>query len=349
MTYGIVYKTTNLINGKTYIGQTTRLKASNYIGSGVLLKKAIEKYSKINFKKEIICECKDKDQLDRMERLYISLLKPDYNIENGGNTVGKISEKTKKSLSISHKGLKLSQETKDKISKANKGKKRSKEQIEKISKSLKGKSSKRKGVILSQEIKNKIRNSQLGEKSSWYGRKHTKEELKKISKGNKNKIVSEETRKKMSNIKKGKPSPLKGRKCSDLVRNNMRKAKINSTKNYIKIVCIETREIFKSILEASIKLNINKSSISSCCSKKLKSAGKLHFCYYEDYINNNYNTNPSSYKTKKIICLETNEIFNSIKEASNTKNISVSALISCCKGKSKTSGGYHWEYYNGNN
>jgi len=31
---GIIYKTTNLINGKIYVGQTIREKKDNYYGSG---------------------------------------------------------------------------------------------------------------------------------------------------------------------------------------------------------------------------------------------------------------------------------------------------------------------------
>jgi hypothetical protein len=45
---GIIYLTTNQINGKIYIGQTS-INKHGYIGSGKLLKKAIKKYGKNNF------------------------------------------------------------------------------------------------------------------------------------------------------------------------------------------------------------------------------------------------------------------------------------------------------------
>ena len=55
MNYGYIYKTTNLINGKIYIGQhKSNLFDSQYKGSGVILRKAFAKYGKENFKVEII-------------------------------------------------------------------------------------------------------------------------------------------------------------------------------------------------------------------------------------------------------------------------------------------------------
>jgi hypothetical protein len=49
----IVYITTNLVNGKKYIG-SHKDNNPNYLGSGVLLSKAIKKYGKDNFAREII-------------------------------------------------------------------------------------------------------------------------------------------------------------------------------------------------------------------------------------------------------------------------------------------------------
>lgn len=54
----LVYKTTNLVNGKFYIGshQTTRIN-DGYLGSGKILKKALKKYGRQNFKREVIASC----------------------------------------------------------------------------------------------------------------------------------------------------------------------------------------------------------------------------------------------------------------------------------------------------
>lgn len=48
--------------------------------------------------------------------------------------------------------------------------------------------------------------------------------------------------------------------------------------------------------------------------------------------------------SKKVICIETNEVFESIKEAAKTINYNCH-ISDCCKGKRKTAGGYHWAYY----
>ena len=79
----IIYKTTNLINGNFYIGQDSK-NNPNYLGSGLLLNKAIEKYGRENFIKETIQLCNTKEELNTQEIYWISELKPIYNIAKGG-------------------------------------------------------------------------------------------------------------------------------------------------------------------------------------------------------------------------------------------------------------------------
>lgn len=50
-----IYKITNLITGRIYIGQTNG-KRDRYYGGGLIIKQAVKKYGKKNFKKEIIVE-----------------------------------------------------------------------------------------------------------------------------------------------------------------------------------------------------------------------------------------------------------------------------------------------------
>ncbi len=124
-----IYKTTNLINGKYYIGkhQTKNLN-DGYIGSGKLLKRAIKKYGLNNFHKEILHICPTEKQMNILEKiLVVSDGELNYNLCPGGhggfgyiNAVGKNirstqSIKIKNKISKTNKGRKLSAETKDRI------------------------------------------------------------------------------------------------------------------------------------------------------------------------------------------------------------------------------------------
>ena len=54
MKKGYIYKITNLIDKKIYIGKSTRCSKwyiEHYYGSGIVIKQAIQKYGKQNFKK----------------------------------------------------------------------------------------------------------------------------------------------------------------------------------------------------------------------------------------------------------------------------------------------------------
>lgn len=49
-------------------------------------------------------------------------------------------------------------------------------------------------------------------------------------------------------------------------------------------------------------------------------------------------------QSQKILCVELDMIFNSVKEASEKMNVNYGNLTSCCNGNLKTVGGYHWKY-----
>jgi group I intron endonuclease len=127
----IIYKITNIINNKYYIGMhSTKDLNDGYMGSGIALKSSIKKYGIENFKKEILSVHKTKQQMINEEK---RLLTPEiirdsacYNIAKGGQGGFVFSEHPAESLmkkvignkvSMAKKGVKFSEEHKINISK----------------------------------------------------------------------------------------------------------------------------------------------------------------------------------------------------------------------------------------
>jgi group I intron endonuclease len=168
--YGVIYKTTNLINNKIYIGQTT-YNCPIYYGSGKLLISAIEKYRVKFFKREILEKCYSKEELNYAEKKYINLLNSDkrgvgYNLCEGGNGGKTLPEPWNKGKKLP----KLSDEHKNKISKACKGLKRSEEAKRNISLSLQREKHPMFGKYHSEKTRNKMSLSKTGEKNPRFGK-----------------------------------------------------------------------------------------------------------------------------------------------------------------------------------
>ena len=228
----VIYKITNLLNGKVYVGQSQRpikdrirghLSAANHFerfnSNGITY--AIHNYGWENFKIEILEVCNSQSELNEREKFWIEKLNSKvpngYNLTDGGaGALGSISRKGKHlsaehraKISASEKGKVISAETKAKLSKANIGKKASAETRKKLS-------------IVHSNISDATR-KKLSDANK--GRIVTAETRKKISLANKGKIRTPEMRKRMSESHKGKPlseeqvlkikSALKGRVVSE--------------------------------------------------------------------------------------------------------------------------------------
>ena len=76
--YGFIYITTNLINNKKYIGMHKGKIEDDYLGSGKLILRAIEKYGNENFKREILSFANSKEELENLEKYFIK----EYNATN---------------------------------------------------------------------------------------------------------------------------------------------------------------------------------------------------------------------------------------------------------------------------
>ena len=235
-----IYRITNKINGKTYIGQHKYKKLDDsYQGSGKRLWEAYRKYGIENFEKQILVfNISKKEHADLLEKTFIAAEREKvgkencYNISDGGeggNFKGrKHSEETKRKISEAKKGKPRSEETKKKLSEAhkgkpawNKGKHASEETKKKISEALRGQAAWNKGSHISEETKRKISEAKKGKQMSeetkkklseaHKGKHLTEETRRRMSEAQKGKRLPEETRRKIAETKKGKPAPNKGK------------------------------------------------------------------------------------------------------------------------------------------
>lgn len=250
-----VYKITNNINGKVYIGQSINMymRWKDHVNSlnrndsrCTLLQRAWNKYGEENFSFDILEVCTE-DMLDEIEVKYIELYdscngNKGYNIESGGNINKHLSEETKQKIREAHLGKPLSDKTRRKMSE-----------------------------------------SRIGEKNGMYGRSHSEESKRKMSEAkigkpghpcsekakealriaNTGKIVSEESRRKMSEAKMGN---------------------IPANKNLRSVYCVELQRIFDNPAAAGKELNIRSGNIIRCCEHIRKTCGGFHWEYADTII-----------------------------------------------------------------
>ena len=153
----VVYRWINNINNKTYIGSSVNFTGRLYKYFTVVrltkiktpIHNALLKYGFSNFTLEILEYCEEGVNPITREQYYFELLKPEYNIlEYAGSSLGfkhsdetleffkndrKVSEETRKNLSLAATGRILTEEDRKKISDARKGIKLSDETRAKLS------------------------------------------------------------------------------------------------------------------------------------------------------------------------------------------------------------------------
>lgn len=201
--YGYIYLTTNLVNGKQYIGRhKSEIFDEDYKGSGILIHKAFDKYGKENFKSEILCECDSNAELNEKEKYYIEMFNAIedskfYNIANGGQG-GDLNS-----------GRKRSEEFKRKISNANTGKVRSEEWCKQKSEFMKGNLfylyRKPENTKWTEEQRETMSKKFTGEGNPMYGKPAW----------NRGISSSQKTRERISNTRKERkiPSSIKGKRA----------------------------------------------------------------------------------------------------------------------------------------
>ena len=215
---GSIYKITNTVNGKSYIGKTihdaekTRIR-DHLAGRGnLLIARAIEKYGKSAFTYELLHDGIIPEFLDALEieaiAKFDTIVPRGYNLTTGGGGVLGFShsEEACKKIGDAHRG-------KSTWNKGLRGITFSKEHCEKISRACLGRSAPNKGIPHSEEAKRKMSEVKKGRPALNKGVPHTKEAKRKISEAAKgrpapNKGIphSEETKDKISLANKGNPA-----------------------------------------------------------------------------------------------------------------------------------------------
>ena len=234
--YGYIYKTTNLINGKIYIGKH-KVKNNkfdeSYYGSGIHLKNAINFYGKQNFIVEVVEWCETPEMLNEKEIFYIKEFSSTdadigYNLQLGG--VGGWEYINSRPELINRHFTPLS-----------------------------GSDNPNYGNIYSEETRNKIRMSiklrggHKGENNPMFGRKHSEEAKNKIGAKLKDRHPSLEARLKMSKSRTGlKRSEETKQKMSmnNAMKNPIYRKKVSEA---LKVSLVRLREPFGYITLIHIK------------------------------------------------------------------------------------------------
>lgn len=218
-----IYKITNKINNKVYIGQTNISLKKRLIGhikdnrrKNNYFHNAIKKYGQNNFIIEHIEYCQNQQELNEREKYWIKYYKSNnknfgYNSTDGGQwgaVNGEIisesllnSEKYKKSLKSKERSEKIRNALKGVTLKQRFGKEKADEINAKKRKKMEGRKLTddhkdkiriaKKASITEKDIEfmKRVGKSNKGKQSSFYGKKHSKETLQKISKNRKGKLI----------------------------------------------------------------------------------------------------------------------------------------------------------------
>ena len=355
--YGFIYIVTNNVNNKKYIGKRYYGKNGTwkyYLGSGTIINKAIKKYGRKNFSREIIENCETKEKLSEREKYWISYYNavesPNYyNITDGGdggNYYYTYTEEQKKAFSekvIKHtKGIINIGENNPMAKKViclnnmkifNTVKEASKYANLKSSSGIARCCRHKKGCLTAG--RDPITNEKL--QWEWY---------------EENQIYKFDEQKTEENIKK----------------NFSEKLHRDKYKNK-KVICYQTEEIFDNIYMASEKYKLKPNTIKSTCNFKHQWCGKLNgeklqWFWYNYYISDKFNINNHKISSKRIYHKNYYEVDmftmddKYIKTFKNQyddndfccghKESGAYFIINCCRGKMPSYKGYVWKFHDNN-
>lgn len=153
-----------------------------------------------------------------------------------------------------------------------------------------------------------------------------------IKSGGKNKPLPKSIKDKIGNAQKGELNHMYGKT-----------GELNPTSKKVKN--ITTGEVFGSAMECARKLGLNNSHVSAVCRGDRGSTNKMVFRYLDENGNIIEPKGKAQQKNKRVMNLDTGEIFESIAEAEKKYVKGKSGNISkVCNGIYKVCGGYRWKY-----
>ena len=413
--YGVIYKITNKINGKLYIGQTTRTPEERFIEHKYCqtsnIGRAIRKYGAENFTIEVLEECETAEQLNEREIFWIAELgcmyPNGYNNATGGQgnwertpeSIAKMSRKgkrhSKKSrllIASSSTGRHPTDEMKQRIAKAQPNRRavicvETGEEFETMAAAALCKNVSHPSITRACKNPNRTAGGfhwrfvdetlqnvtaqkskprpvicvETGEEFETMAAaaKHCNIDRQCISGACKDplklaagfhwKFADEpqietsapateiksdnEARAKMSAAKLGKP-------LSD-----EHKATLSASVQTKKpVICVETGVIYESITEAARANNIKYFHIKRACQIPSRRAGGCHWIFQNPADMNTQTPAGTPTPKHSIICVETNEFFESISSAARSKNLRVTNISRACRNGRNTAGGCHWKF-----
>ncbi len=251
-----IYKHTNLINGKSYIGQTSESNPNNRWNNGLgysrrhpIFYNAIKKYGWDNFSHEILVDnITTLEEANKLEAAFIAkyhtyIADPNcwgYNATPGG----------------SGRSHKQSEETKQKISNSLKGRVFTEAHLAKISKTLK-----RKEILC---IETGVVYESIAEAARQTG----------ISRNNLESAVNK------LRGSAGGYHWAETNKTDYIQELKQLAGKCKAAKR--KVLCVETGIVYESITAAAKAVNCNQSAVSGALSGRLKVVKGYHWKYFED-------------------------------------------------------------------
>lgn len=125
-----------------------------------------------------------------------------------------------------------------------------------------------------------------------------------------------------------------------------------STVSFVKpVVCLESKKVYRSQIEAAKDTGMTNSAISKICKCGGYNTSKksLHFVFLDEYNSMTESDimtilSTTSKNMKKVRCVETGKVFNSVTEAAKSVKGASTNISKCCKNFKYICKGYHWEY-----